>query len=334
MTRLHKSYNCDIFFPKYDKSSFVLKRKIEATNNIFYYIYNNKEESELLNFMKNILKNGNHRPDRTSTGTISLFGNTLKYNMLPLTSTHEENDTYILPMITSKKMWFKGIAEELLWFLRGETNSKILEDKGINIWKGNSTREFLDSRGLNYPEGENGPIYGYQWRKANGIDQISNIIEGLKKDPFSRRHILSAWNVSELDKMSLVPCHVMYQFYVEEKMDSDSFKIQKYLSCSMYQRSGDMFLGVPFNITSTCLLTLLIAHQVGMKPYNIIHTIGDAHIYNNHVEQVIQQLKRNTLPFPRIKIINTKENIEEYTLKDLQLIDYIYHPSIKAKMAV
>lgn len=331
LTQIHNDYKCDIFLPNFkkfkiyhSKPNLISLSKLPYIITIMKYWYNNDEEYQYLNLLQNILDNGNKRPDRTGVGTISSFGHTLKYKLYH----NEQENSYVIPMLTTKRVWFKGVFEELMWFLNGQTDSKILESKGINIWKGNSSREFLDSRELKYPEGENGPIYGKQWRNWSGIDQIENIIEGLREDPFSRRHILSAWNVSDLDKMSLVPCHMTYMFYVTE-IDGE-----KYLSCMMFQRSGDMFLGIPFNLTSMALLTLLIATQADMKPYELIHCIGDAHIYNNHIEQVTEQLKRKTYPFPRIKIIKKKEKIENYTLEDIILIDYICHNTIKGKMAV
>ena len=295
-------------------------------NNEYFTLFRirrlNSDELAYHYLLKKIVNFGSAREDRTNTGTLSLFGEQLRYNMF-------HTEYIIFPLFTSKRVWFKGIFEELMWFLRGETNSKILEKKGINIWKGNSSRKFLDSRGLDYPEGENGPIYGKQWRSWNGrIDQIETLIEGLKKNPYSRRHIISAWNVEDLDKMSLPPCHVLYQFYVKIANG------EKTLSCQMYQRSGDMFLGVPFNVASTALLTLLIADAVGMKPYEIIHTIGDAHIYTNHIEQVKKMVSRTPLKFPRIRIKNRREKIENYMINDIEILDYISYPSIKAPMAI
>ncbi len=343
MTKMNKDYKCDRFFLVQALRNFMAP---ESYRGVYKYWYDNKEENQLLELMFKILVKGNKRSDRTGTGTISSFGNTLKYTM----SYHPNDHSFTLPMLTTKRMWFKGIFEELMWFLNGQTDSKILEAKGVNIWKGNSSREFLDSKGLIcYPEGENGPIYGKQWRDWNGIDQIANIVNGLKHDPFSRRHVLSAWNVSDLDKMSLVPCHVLYQFYVTE------IKEELYLSCMLTQRSGDMFLGVPFNLTSVSLLTLLIATQADMKPHKIIHSIGDAHIYGSeidfemcmnaekaqksiesgsHVQQVLKQINRKSLPFPRVKVVNKKENIEDYKLEDLEVIDYVSYNKIQAKMAI
>ena len=380
LTKLDKCYYCDVKFPEQMLSNFTVFSSISYSEkllpmpySIIKYKYDNKEENNFLKLLKNIMEHGYERPDRTNTGTISLFGNILKYTMhthnISINGNVEESFT--LPMLTTKHVWFRGIFEELMWFLNGQTDSKILENKGINIWKKNSSRKALDNLGLNYQEGENGPIYGKQWRNWNGIDQIKNIIKGLKKDPFSRRHILNSWNVSELDKMSVPPCHVIYQFYVNRGKDISDNLFQKdisdnlfqkdisdnlYLSCMMFQRSGDMFLGVPFNLTSVSLLTLLIATQVNMKPYQIIHTIGDAHIYgsksdilyqaesnmdnkyivheNSHIKQVYEQLLRNPYPFPRIRIINKINKIEDYKIEDLKLINYTSHKKIYGKMAV
>jgi len=343
MTKLDRVYECDRYLKNFDELFYNPdKWTLEETHRANHYtIYDtyivNEDETGYLDLLKNILDNGVDRPDRTGTGTRSIFGTQSRYKMYDST----KDGSIILPLLTTKRVWFKGIFEELMWFLRGQTNSKILEANGVNIWKQNSTREFLDSRGLtNYPEGENGPIYGKQWRKwkcedGSKIDQLANLIEGLKENPYSRRHILSAWNVGELDKMSLPPCHVLYQFYVTDNTGVD-FIIngRQRLSCSMYQRSGDFFLGVPFNIASTALLTLLIATQVNMIPYEIIHSIGDAHVYKNHTEQVKKQLLRKPVQFPRIKIINKKDNIEDYELSDIELTNYVCYPGIKASMAV
>ena len=211
-----------------------------------------------------------------------------------------------LPMLTTKKMSLKMILGELLWFISGSTNVSDLHSRGVHFWDANSSREFLDSRGLDYPEGELGPIYGHQWRKW-GNDQLATIVRQLKEDPHSRRIILSAWNVSDLDKMALPPCHVLSQFYVSNGM----------LSCQLYQRSADAFLGLPFNITSYCLLTHILAHITGLKADRFIHTLGDVHLYDSHLEAATTQLDRSGYEFPRVSFLR------DFTIDDIQDDDVI-----------
>ena len=230
-----------------------------------------------------------------------------------------------------------GIAEELLWFIRGETNSKTLADRGVHIWDGNTTREFLDARGLDYPEGEIGPGYGFQWRnwggdykkwletgERTGIDQLANLIEGIKTNPNSRRHILSSWNVEQLDQMALPPCHMTAQFIVHGD----------HLSCTMYQRSCDYFLGVPFNIASYSLLTHLIAHYTGLKPGRFHWFGGDVHLYKNHTNQAFEQINRTPSAFPTLELYNMPDKIDDVTLDNLIVRNYKPQPGIKAPMAV
>jgi thymidylate synthase len=283
------------------------------------------EEGYLLG-LKEILEKGTLRKTRNSN-TISLFGLKLDFDI-----------SESFPLLTTKKVYWKGVVEELLWFIKGDTNSKHLEEKKVNIWKGNSSREFLDSMSLNdYDEGECGPIYGYQWRHFNapyegcnadytgkGVDQLKNCINLIMNDPTSRRIFMSAWNPEQLDQMCLPPCHVSYQFYVSNNDE---------LSCILYQRSGDMFLGVPFNIASVSLLVYIIAHITNKKPSKISLVIGDAHIYEDHIEQVKIQLNRVPYKFPKLKIKENKD-INEYTYDDFEVIDYENHPTIFAKMIV
>lgn len=296
------------------------------------------EEYRYLHMLDRILTEGTKKGDRTGTGTISIYGTQLKFNL-------KES----FPILTTKKVYWKGVVEELLWFIRGETDSKKLEAKGINIWKGNTTREFLDKKGLNYyPEGEIGPGYGFQWRhwgsdyqpdistnppyivkheNGNGIDQLSNVIETLKKNPNDRRMIVSAWNVSEIDKMALPPCHLLFQFDVTDG----------YLNCLWYQRSNDFFLGSPFNISSYALLTCLIAKIVGLKPGTLTYFAGDTHLYLNHIEQAREQISRKPYPFPKLNIkkdVKSLNDIENLTFDDIELIGYQSHAAIKAEMAV
>jgi thymidylate synthase len=282
-------------------------------------------ENIYLDALRDILENGERRVTRNSV-TLSKFSLKLDFDI-----------SSSFPLLTTKRMYWKGIAHELLWFINGNTNSKILENNGINIWKGNSTREFLDSVNLNnYEEGDCGPIYGFQWRHFGekykgmnynynglGIDQLQNCINLIINNPSSRRIFMSAWNPIDLDEMCLPPCHVSYQFYVSSK---------KELSCIMYQRSGDMFLGIPFNIASVSLLVYLIANITDTIPHKISIIIGDAHIYENHIEQVKQQLSRNQYNLPILKIKNKYDNINDYKYDDLIIENYKCHPNIKAEM--
>lgn len=278
----------------------------------------NKDEVAYLNLLKDILNNGSTRADRTGVGTIGLFGTQLRFNI--------ENN--VVPVLTTKKMFTKGIFEELLFFIRGETDTKLLEAKGVNIWKGNTSREFLDKRGLtNYAEGQMGPMYGSQWRNFNGVDQLSNALNLIKNDPDSRRIIVSAYNPGVSNQCVLEPCHMFFQFYVDNGK----------LSCQWYQRSCDYALGIPFNIISYGILTHLMAKAANLKTGELIFVGGDTHIYNNHIEPVKDQLLREPYPFPTIKInkeISSIEDMEKLKFEDLQIENYQHHPAIKMEMAV
>lgn len=286
-------------------------------------------EIQYLNMIKDILKNGYLCE---SANTIFNIGYTLKF---PLYSKYFNKA--IIPLLTTKKVFWKGIVEELLWFLRGETDSKLLEDISVNIWKDNSSSDYLKNKGLPYKEGILGPIYGYQWRywgaeypeTINGIDQIKRVIKSIKKNPFSRRHIVSAWNVKDIDKMALPPCHIIFQFHVIPDKDG----VPKYLSLQLYQRSGDVGLGIPFNIASYSLLTHIIGKEVGLIPYEFIHNLGNAHIYKEHINALKEQIKKEPYMQPEIRIIRDK-NLYEYSFSDFKLIKYKYHPVIKMKMLV
>lgn len=288
------------------------------------------EEEMYKKLMRDVLHNGSMRMDRTSVGTRSMFGKQLQFNL-------KDNR---LPMMTTKRVFFKGVAKELLWFLKGSTNARSLRDDGIHIWDGNSSRTYLDSRGLNtYEEGELGPIYGYQWRhwgkpykteSTEGTDQIQHIIQTIRNNPNDRRMILSAWNVTDLPHMALPPCHILAQFYVELDPQTDT----KYLSCSMYQRSADLFLGVPFNITSYALLTHMIAHVTGCVAHRLIMNFGDAHVYNDHIEQVKTQLDRDGFTFPTVSIDCDTSDIDDIEYEHLHVHNYKCHAGIKAPMAV
>jgi thymidylate synthase len=242
------------------------------------------------------------------------------------------------PLITTKQVFFRAIAEELLWFIKGSTNAKELQDKNVHIWDGHSSTEFLKSVGLShYQEGDLGPIYGFQWRhfganytdmnkdyNGQGIDQLNNIIETIKTQPENRRIILCSWNPIDLPKMALPPCHCLAQFYVANNE----------LSCQLYQRSADMGLGVPFNIASYSLLTIMIAHVTGLKPGDFIHTLGDAHIYSNHIKALQLQLQNEPHPFPTIYIKRNVNNIEDFTFQDFKVVGYTHYRKINMKMSI
>lgn len=281
-------------------------------------------EQNYLDLIRKVLEKGEERNDRTGTGTISLFAEKLEYDI-----------SEFFPLLTTKKVPFKMIAKELLWFLQGDTNSKNLEKQGVKIWVGNSTRQFLDSRNLPFDEGDIGALYGFQWRhfgenytgyqnEYKGFDQISEVIRLIKEEPESRRILFSAWNPDQFHNMSIYPCHVMAQFYVRNG---------EFLDCQMYQRSGDLLLGVPFNIASYSLLTYMIASVTNLKPGKFTHVFGDVHIYQNHIEGAKIQIERTGFIFPTLQI-KKRENIFDYTLEDFEINNYISHPSIKFKMAV
>jgi thymidylate synthase len=260
-----------------------------------------------LDLLKHILEKGAEKKDRTGTGTISTFGYQMRFDL-----------QVGFPLVTTKKIHTKSIIHELLWFLKGETNIKYLKDNGVSIWN-----EWADENG------DLGPVYGKQWRSWSGadgktVDQISCAVETLKKNPDSRRIIVSAWNPAEIDKMALAPCHCLFQFYVSEGK----------LSCQLYQRSADVFLGVPFNIASYALLTLMMAQVTGLQPGEFIHTFGDVHIYSNHMEQVKLQLSREPKPLPQIKINPSVKSIFDFKFEDFELTGYDPHPAIKAPVAV
>jgi thymidylate synthase len=262
---------------------------------------------QYLHLLETILEKGTEKKDRTGTGTLSMFGHQMRFDL-----------SEGFPVVTTKKLHLKSIIHELLWFLAGDTNVKYLQDNGVRIWN-----EWADE------DGSLGHIYGYQWRSwptpdGGYIDQISNLIESIKNNPDSRRHIVSAWNVGELDKMNLPPCHILFQFYVADGK----------LSCQLYQRSADVFLGVPFNIASYALLTLMVAQVTGLQPGDFVHTFGDVHIYLNHINQVKLQLTRKPYPLPVIKINPAVKNIFDFRYGDFELENYRAHPHIKGKVSV
>jgi thymidylate synthase len=262
---------------------------------------------QYLDLMRHILENGTRKGDRTGTGTLSVFGPQLRFDLAAG-----------FPLLTTKKVHLKSIVHELLWFLKGETNTRYLKENGVSIWD-----EWADEKG------ELGPVYGYQWRSwptpdGRHIDQVSKVIEDIKRTPDSRRLIVSAWNVSDLDKMALMPCHAFFQFYVADGK----------LSCQLYQRSADLFLGVPFNIASYALLTLMVAQVCGLKPGEFVHALGDTHLYLNHLDQAREQLSRQTRKLPVMKLNPAVTNIFDFKYEDFTLEDYDPHPAIKAPVAV
>lgn len=288
---------------------------------------------QYLELLETILEKGTDRPDRTSTGTRSIFGYQMRFDLA---------DGF--PLLTTKKIHFKSLAVELLWFIKGSTNIRPLVLENVRIWnewpyqkytqhpkfKGESMEEFIakikDDEAFALKFGDLGPVYGKQWRDFDGVDQLAELIEGLKKNPFSRRHIISAWNPSQLDNMALPPCHMMMQFYVS----SD----QKRLSCQLYQRSADTFLGVPFNIASYALLTMMMAQVCGYEAGEFVHTFGDVHIYNDHREQVAIQLTRQPKPLPTLRFARNITDIADFCYEDFVLENYDPYPLIKGKVSV
>ena len=312
--------------------------------------HNNHGEHAYLNILTDILNEGKAREDRTKVGTVAVFGRQMRFDI-----------SKSVPLLTTKAMGWKSIIEELLWFLQGKTDSKILENKKINIWKGNTTREFLDNRGLHsYEEGDTGPMYGFQWRHMGaeykgaahdyktpthqGHDQIAWLINQLRTDPYNRRHMITTYNPLDVEKGVLAPCHgIVVQFYVEDVVKENQskhtiFDNRKRLSCHVYNRSQDSFLGMPYNIFSYAVLVHIIAKFTDMKPCELIISTGDTHIYSNHMEQCQEQIKRTPMPFPVLNIkdavLKKSNGIDDLTIDDFELIGYISHPAIRAPMAV
>lgn len=263
---------------------------------------------QYLSLLQEVLDNGTERLDRTGTGTRGVFGRQVRYDL---------DDGF--PLVTTKKVHLKSIVHELLWFLAGDSNVAYLKENGVRIWN-----EWAD------PEtGELGPVYGVQWRSwgapnGNTVDQIANVIEGIRRDPNSRRHIVSAWNVAEIPNMALPPCHLLFQFYV----DGDRLSLQ------LYQRSADLFLGVPFNIASYSLLLMMVSQVTGLRPGEFVHTLADTHIYNNHLEQVRQQLDRDPRPLPQMELNPDVSDIFSFRYEDFTLVNYDPHPAIKGLVSV
>ncbi|MFW5886486.1 MAG: thymidylate synthase [Bacteroidota bacterium] len=262
---------------------------------------------QYLELLDHVLKNGQKKEDRTGTGTLSVFGYQMRFDL-----------SQGFPLLTTKKLHLRSIIHELLWFLKGQTNVKYLHENNVSIWD-----EWADENG------ELGRIYGYQWRswtsrEGKQVDQIAAVVESIKHNPDSRRHIVSAWNVGEIDEMALPPCHVLFQFYV----------VNNKLSCQLYQRSADIFLGVPFNIASYALLTHMMAQVTGLQVGDFVHTFGDAHIYSNHLEQVNLQLTREPRPLPKLKINPNVKDIFKFKFDDFEIVDYHPYPHIKGDVAI
>ena len=337
MTRIYDSdYQCDRFFPNItDEWNCIYqseKRLIQNSSGYYRFIeYTrdiNSEEQQYLDLIEDIIKNGDEKSDRTGVGTISKFGSQMRFNL--------RNNS--LPLLTTKKVFWRAVVEELLWFISGSTDANILKEKNIKIWNGNTSREFLDKSGLtNYEEGDCGPFYGFQWRhfgatyngkhakyEGKGFDQLQHCIDQIKNNPNSRRIILTAWNPPFINQMVLPPCHTFCQFYVNNGE----------LSCQMYQRSADMGLGVPFNIASYSLLTIMIAHVCKLNCGDFVHTIGDAHVYKNHIEPLKLQIQRFPKKFPTISINRNVEKIDDFISTDFSIHDYKPYPKISMKMAV
>lgn len=286
------------------------------------------EEYQYLRLIKSVIENGVERSDRTGVGTKSTFGTMMRFSL--------ENDKF--PLLTTKRVFWRGVAEELLWFISGSTNACELSKKGVHIWDANGSKEFLKNCGLGHrEEGDLGPVYGFQWRHfgaeyvdkhtdytGKGVDQLANCIDLIKKNPTSRRIVMSAWNPAALPEMALPPCHMFCQFYVADGA----------LSCMMYQRSADLGLGVPFNIASYALLTILVAQVCNLRAKEFIHVIGDAHVYLNHVEGLTKQLTREPLPFPKLKIRPEIKSIDDFTFEDFTLENYKHHGTIKLPFAI
>ena len=283
-------------------------------------------EQPYLDLIRDVLDNGTMKETRNGN-TLSVFGRQMRFSL--------ENNT--LPLLTTKRVPWRTVLRELLWFISGNTSNKVLNEKKVHIWDGNASKEFLESRGLSYEDGDLGPVYGHQWRffnapytnsngdyRGKGVDQLQRVIDDIRSDPNSRRHIVCAWNPVQMDEMALPPCHVLFQFYVANGE----------LSCMLYQRSGDIGLGVPFNIASYAFLTHIIAHITGLKAKEFIHTLGDAHIYEEHIESLREQISRDAFEFPKIEFQCENKNIDDYEERDIKVLNYQFHKTIRMEMKV
>jgi dihydrofolate reductase / thymidylate synthase len=333
VTRFKSDYECTQYFPlDYVKDMDLFCEPLK-TNSYVRYTYIPKithSEHAYLDLLREVYEKGDNRSDRTGTGTRSLFALKMEFDI-----------SLSLPVITTKKVNYENIIKELLFFVSGRTDSRILENQGVNIWKKNTSKENIAKEGFTYNEGDMGPMYGFQWRhwgaeykgcdneyKGEGIDQLQNLVDAIRTDPFSRRHILSAWNVGQLSQMVLHPCHIFAQFYVS----SD----RKYLDCQIYVRSNDLFLGCPYNITSYAMLTYMIAHVSGLRPRKLSYVIGDAHIYNNHLDKVVTQLKRTPRPFPKLTFREASRihSIDDFKFDSFIVSGYTSCQAIVAEMSV
>jgi dihydrofolate reductase/thymidylate synthase len=359
ITRVARDFECDVFFPAFDVEQFkvvhVSKSQSHEGTPYDFVVYERSsleptvkamladssaplvaaggagqflhEEYQYLDAIREIIEKGIPMSDRTGVGTVSMFGKMMRFDLRKS-----------FPLLTTKRVFWRGVLEELLWFVKGDTNGKHLSEKGIKIWDGNGSREFLDKRGLSHrEEGDLGPVYGFQWRHfgakyvdmhtdytGQGVDQLAECIRKIKEDPTDRRILLSAWNPADLDQMALPPCHMFCQFYVANGE----------LSCLMYQRSCDMGLGVPFNIASYSLLTCMVAQVCGLKPGEFVHTLGNSHVYQNHVEPLKTQLERTPRPFPILKINPDVKDIDSFSASDFEIVGYDPHKKIAMEMAV
>jgi dihydrofolate reductase/thymidylate synthase len=340
-TVIEKEWECDTHFPvgklkNFEISDYSPRHFSEDENCHYRYITftrraNHKPhiEKTYIDLMKDIINNGNNRPDRTGVGTRAVFARQLRFDL-------SEGK---VPIVTTKQLAWRTILKELLWFLKGDCNSKNLETQGVKIWKGNTSREFLDKRGLHdYKDGDMGPLYSHSLRffgaeytgcdtdyTGQGYDQLTNLIDGLKNDPHSRRHLITTFNPAEVEKCVLMPCHgIAIQFYVNH---------DSHLDCHVYCRSSDVFLGLSFNIASYAFLTHIIAKKTNMQPGELIISTGDTHLYKNHIDQALEQISRSPLPSPIFHVLNDKP-FEQMSLADFDLIGYLHHPPISAPMAV
>jgi dihydrofolate reductase / thymidylate synthase len=333
VTRFKTDYGCDQYFPldlvrEYPQAADPVK-----TRDYVRYTYLpvvKHDEYEYLRALEDIKNRGEAKPDRTGVGTTSLFGVKMEFDIRDR-----------LPLLTTKKINHEAIIKELLFFISGKTDTNILSTQGVKIWEANTRKKFIEDAGLRWNENDMGPMYGHQWRHWGaeykgchddydglGIDQLAKLIENIRTDPHSRRHILSAWNVADIDKMVIAPCHILAQFNVSGD--------RKYLDCQLYQRSGDMFLGVPFNITAYAILTYMIAHITGLRPRRLVHVIGDAHIYVNHGDQVKKQISRTPRPFPTLSFREATRlhEIDDFTFNSFIIEGYNSWPAITADMAI
>lgn len=354
VTRIAKDVPCDAFFPAVDESTFkIVSISTSRSNNAIPYdfvVYERcgadvalepsaalaaaggsgqflHEEYQYLKAIREIIENGVSMDDRTGTGTRSIFGMMMRFDL-----------RRTFPLLTTKRVFWRGVLEELLWFVKGDTNAKHLSERGVKIWDANGSREFLDKRGLSHrEEGDLGPVYGFQWRHfgakyvdmhtdytGQGVDQLAECIKKIKEDPTDRRILLSAWNPADLGLMALPPCHMFCQFYVANGE----------LSCLMHQRSCDMGLGVPFNIASYALLTCMMAQVCGLKPGDFVHNLGNAHVYQNHVEPLLTQLERTPRPFPVLRVNPEVKDIDGFQASDFEIVGYAPHGKIAMEMAV